>query len=100
MTTREAQITELLKEDPEAFDEILIGESVRLSAAEQIYSQTPTRGNKRKLAAVLKEYNAEITDVTGLTEQADLALAREIIKDIYTDYVYQEHVEQDGGYSS
>ena len=100
VTTRKEQILELLKEDPESFDDILIGESVRFSDAENLYSQVPTKGNKCKLAKVLKDYNAEITYITGLTDKADLALAREIIDDIYTDYEFQEHVEQDGGYSS
>ena len=96
---RELQITALLEEDPEAFY-TLIGEAERLSDPKLNYSRGSTRSNKQKLASVLKSYNEEIEDVLGLSDPSDLALAIEIIDAARTAQVYQEHVDQDGGYSS
>ena len=99
MPPREEQILALLKNEPEAF-ETLIGEAERLFDAKRTYSRLPTRSKQQKLAVILKSYNEEIEDVTGLSEPSDLALAKEIIKDAWFAHIYHEHLDQDGsGYS-
>ena len=98
MPPREDQITELL-EDAEAF-ETLIGEAERVSDAKQNFARNASRRNQRKLAEVLTSYNEEIERCTGLSDPSDLALAREIIDAAWTAHDYQDHLDQDGGYSS
>ena len=86
--TREDNIVEFLRTEE---GDILFDKHERLTEAARLLQQRWTYKRRREYHTILTGFNYEITEVTGLTSPADLAIARRLIEEAYDQHIQYEH---------
>ena len=88
--TRQEEVLDLLESSP---SEDIFDKHSRLEEAEQGLRQQWTYGHKETYNNCLTELNFAIWEATGLTDPDDLAIAREIVDEAYTERTYREGID-------
>ena len=87
--TREDDIVKFLRIEE---GDILFDKHERLTETARLLQQRWTYERRREYHTILTGFNYEITEVTGLTSPADLAIARRLIEEAYNQHIQYEHM--------